>query len=151
MNIITSIQCTCLYRSLSIAKFNAIAPDNDLSSQVGVAARACKVLQRIRIPDPAIVHQCQGPCRMHLGTIILRQSCEIGLDQRITTSEGGEKLNIAIRTPRQTRISNACYHERDVLISYSSVIGPSLGPCSSRRMYFTRLSTFLMMVSTSLS
>lgn len=45
------------YRSLPITKLDTVAPDNDLPSQISVATLACKVLQRIRIPYPAIVHQ----------------------------------------------------------------------------------------------
>ena len=42
-------------RSIAVAKLDAVAPDNDLAPKVSLGRQQREVLQRIRVPDPAVV------------------------------------------------------------------------------------------------
>jgi len=40
---------------LSVSKFDAVSPDDDFSTEVGLGGLVCEVGERIGVPDPTVV------------------------------------------------------------------------------------------------
>jgi hypothetical protein len=47
------------YRSLSVSQLDTVAPYDDFTTEVGMAVFAGKIPERVGIPDPSVVDNCQ--------------------------------------------------------------------------------------------
>lgn len=66
---------------VAVAKLDAVAPDDEVAADVGARGGAGKVLERVGVPDPAVVGEGEGTRVLLLGEGVGRKASEEGFDE----------------------------------------------------------------------
>ena len=70
-----------VFCTLTISELDTVAPDNDLSAEVGTRCWAGIVLHGISCPDPAVVGESEASGVVRFRGLVLGQPCEVGFNE----------------------------------------------------------------------
>ena len=105
-------------------QLDAVGPDDQVPTKVRPRVGGGKVLERVRVPDPAVVGESEGARIL-----------------RLCAGRGGEASKEALdqgRSGKQERESGPPATERTQNSTDLGVTGPKRGPWASRRVYWMR-------------